>query len=86
MHYDGSTWSSLTGVASSDINFFGVWGSSASDVYIVGSAGTIMHYDGTTWRGMVSGTSGAIGSVWGSSAADVFAVGNNGLILHYSQP
>ena len=27
-----------------------VWGSSASDVYAVGSAGTIVHYDGTAWE------------------------------------
>ena len=29
-----------------------VWGSSATDVFAVGDAGTIVHYDGTTWSSM----------------------------------
>ncbi|MCJ7744191.1 MAG: hypothetical protein MUO99_06480, partial [Dehalococcoidales bacterium] len=28
---------------------FGVWGSSASDVFAVGGVGTILHYDGKSW-------------------------------------
>jgi hypothetical protein len=34
-----------------------VWGSSATDVFAVGDAGTIFHYDGSTWSPMASGTS-----------------------------
>ena len=74
----------MPGATNSNIALLGVWGSSSSDVFVVGSAGTILHYDGNVWTTMTSGTTGIIGSVWGSSPSDVFAVGNNGLILHYS--
>ena len=35
---------------------YGVWGSSASDVFAVGDGGTILHYDGSAWSAMSSGT------------------------------
>jgi hypothetical protein len=61
----------------------GVWGISATDVFAVGDAGTILHYDGTDWSAMSSGTTASLNGVWGSSAADVFAIGDDGTILHY---
>jgi hypothetical protein len=61
----------------------GVWGSSAADVYNVGSAGTILHYDGANWQLMASGTTRDLYAVWGSSPADIYAVGQRGTILHY---
>jgi hypothetical protein len=63
-------------------NLNGVWGSSATDVFAVGSYGTILHYDGSSWSPMSSGTTNTLMDVWGSSATDVFAVGA-GTILHY---
>jgi hypothetical protein len=60
-----------------------VWGSSPSDVFAVGTDGTILHYDGSTWSAMVSGTANDLYSIWGSSHSDIFAVGWNGTILHY---
>jgi hypothetical protein len=62
---------------------YGVWGSSGSDVFAVGSAGTILHYDGTAWSAMSSNTTERLRGVWGSSGSDVFAVGDRGTILHY---
>jgi hypothetical protein len=60
---------------------YGVWGSSSSDVFAVGAAGTVLHCDGSTWSGMTSGTTNSLSGVWGSSSSNVFAVG--GTILHY---
>src|SRR2546423_3409495 len=75
-------WSSVSsGTANS---LYGVWGSSASDVWAVGAIGTILHYNGVTWSSVSSGTSQGINGVWGSSAANVWAVGVSGTILHYS--
>jgi len=84
--YDnGSAWSAMKYKLSN--NLWGVWGSSASDVFAVGSGGTILHYNGSAWNGMTTGTTSGLRGVWGSSASDVFAVGydvstGNGLFLH----
>jgi hypothetical protein len=41
LHYNGTSWSS---VSSGTTRFlFGVWGTSASDVWVVGDVGTILH-------------------------------------------
>ena len=65
------------------ISFNDVWGSSVSDIYVVGDKGTILHYDGTKWSPMDSSTRNHLLSVWGSSDTDVYAVGKKGTILHY---
>jgi hypothetical protein len=64
-------------------DLWGVWGSSGTDVFTVGSSGTILHYDGIAWSLMSAGTTKALSSVWGSSGNDVFAFGNSGLVLHF---
>ncbi len=63
--------------------WYGVWGATASDVYVVGTPSSIVHYDGTTWNTMLSGTSNGLINVWGTSGTDIFAVGWNGAIRHY---
>ncbi|MCP4112987.1 MAG: choice-of-anchor D domain-containing protein, partial [Desulfobacteraceae bacterium] len=76
---------SVWGSSGSDVFAVGednsVWGS--SDVFAVGSYGTILHYDGISWTDMSSDTSSHLNKVWGNSGSDVFAVGDNGTILHY---
>jgi hypothetical protein len=77
------------------ISLQGVWGSSGSDVFAVGSCyensitkGVILHYDGSNCSRMaIPGVAYRLCTVWGSSASDVFAVGEStsykSLILHY---
>jgi hypothetical protein len=65
---------------------YGLWASSANDVWAVGEAGLIYHYDGTG-PGMVvvaSGTSKTLKGVWGTAANDVWAVGDSGTLLHWA--
>jgi hypothetical protein len=45
--FDGSSWQLDTLATNSRLS--GVWGSSASDVYVAGERGLIAHYDGTRW-------------------------------------
>jgi hypothetical protein len=47
-----------------------IWGSSSSNLYIVGDGGSIAEYDHDTWRKVGSGTSLPIQDIWG--AADAF--------------
>ena len=81
---DGSLWSPMT--SNTENPLYGVWGSSATDVFAVGQGngnGTILHYNGSTWSAMTIGTTNVLLGVWGSSSSDVFAVGGEGTILHF---
>lgn len=71
---------------------FGVWGSSARDVWAVGgvsasSTGVIWHYDGSSWRSVEApdglGARETFFKVWGNSARDVWIVGTNSVTLHW---
>ena len=43
-----------------------IWGTSSSDLYIVGNGGMIAHYDGKGWTRIGSGTDLNIQDIWGS--------------------
>ncbi len=74
---------------------FGVWGTSAADIFVVGgdpndetSGGVIWHFDGFAWS--VVDLSAVLPSgvptlykVWGRSSDDVYVVGRSGTILHF---
>ena len=64
-------------------NLLEIWGTSSSDVFVVGESGTMLHYDGKTWSRMKTPAPGTISHIWGSSSSDVFAVGTKGTIVHY---
>jgi photosystem II stability/assembly factor-like uncharacterized protein len=61
-----------------------VWGSSATDVYIVGKSGLILHSkdSGESWQRKSSGTEEHLHSVWGSAVDDVYVAGEKGTLLH----
>lgn len=75
------SWSFTTGQGFGPL--LGIWGSSASDVFAVGTGGAILHYDGLRWSAMASGTTRDLYGVWGSSPTNVYAVGALGTILRY---
>ncbi len=76
-----STWNVLTSNTTNIL--YGVWGSSATNLYAVGGGGTILHSsDGTTWAAQTSNTTNPLHGVWGSSATNLYAVGRGGTILH----
>jgi hypothetical protein len=80
LQYDRAAWSTMVEGTTRGL-FYGVWGSSANDVFAVGSGGAIFHYDGSDWMEMTSGTTDTLFTVWGTSANDVFTVGSGGVIL-----
>jgi hypothetical protein len=62
--------------------FFGIWGSGASDVYVVGQPGLIYHFDGASWSRQTSPTSVALTSVWGDTQSGrIYVTGHDGVIL-----
>jgi photosystem II stability/assembly factor-like uncharacterized protein len=55
----------------------GVWGSSASDVYVVGAQGTILHSRGDgVWTPQTSGTAKDLHAIWGAGPHDLYAAGD----------
>ena len=83
LHFNGETWHGET-LPTNPQPIFGIWGSSATNIFAVGNAGAILRYTGYGWSSMTSGTTNNLYGVWGSSANDVFAVGDAGTIRHYN--
>lgn len=74
--FNTQTWNALNGV----------WVASPSEVWAVGTAGTVRHYTGdpSLWDIVADvPTTEDLNAVWGSGSADVWAVGNAGVVLHY---
>lgn len=59
-----------------------IWGSSATDIWAVGSAGTVLHYDGTTWTPDTPFTPATLRAVGGTSATNLWAVTTIDGIFH----
>ncbi len=62
-----------------------IWGSSPTDIWVVGEAPVALHWDGQAWNEMPFGVSrpGMLFGVWASGPQDVFAVGDGGAVLHF---
>ncbi len=70
-HFDGTAWrpSALSGSFNGYVTKF--WGTSSSNLFMVGTNGQIMHFDGTSWLKMESGTDTDLLDVWGSPDGSV---------------
>ncbi|MBL8635081.1 MAG: hypothetical protein JNM40_17770 [Myxococcales bacterium] len=64
-------------------SLYGIWGTSASDIWAVGDAGTAMHYDGQSWSLQNSGTKNALNGVWSAIPNSAWVVGDTGTALHW---
>jgi hypothetical protein len=76
-------WTDISPSLPPGTNLRAVWGSSSSDVYVVGDNGRILHSsDGTSWEfGETSNTVKNLYAVWGDSSGDVYAAGDDGTLL-----
>jgi hypothetical protein len=63
----------------------GVWGSSTSDIWAVGSNGAVRHYNGSKWSivPQTAAPTAALYGVFGPNATDIIAVGD-GTVVQYS--
>lgn len=57
---------------------FKVWGTSASNVYVVGQRGAVLRFDGSTWTFVGVGTSRDLIALWGTGPDNVVIVGGRG--------
>lgn len=80
-HWDGNSWYvyNVTGVFNGYSKKF--WGMSSSNLYMVGTNGSIAHFDGQTWQKMESGTTLDIQDIWGAQTKtgewEILAVAGN---------
>ncbi|MCD4693013.1 MAG: hypothetical protein K8R79_08875, partial [Calditrichales bacterium] len=89
IHYDGNKFHPISvpsSVFNSRINK--IWGTSGSDLYIVGNNGLIAHYNGQSWQKIESGTDVDLVDVWGTNDNNIWICGytqlNGTVILHYN--
>ena len=78
-------WSKMNGGTSEDL--WGVWGTSASNIYAVGENSTILHFDGSDWKKISSSIEDlaeglSFYSIGGSSAENVYALGRYEYFLY----
>lgn len=62
---------------------FGTWGPMASQVWAVGTGGTILRWNGSAWESTQSGTQSDLHSVYGAGENTAFAVGSEGVITRW---
>ena len=86
-HYDGNMWKRVSD-SITDRELYAIWANSDDDVWVGGSAGTILHRDEFGWSKVESGKIAIVEAMWGSGPNDVFAVGRaspNGVnALHWN--
>ncbi len=59
-------------------NIYGLWGTSAQNIFAVGALGTLWHWDGGGWTQQVSLAKTDWRGIFGVDAQDIFAVGLSG--------
>jgi hypothetical protein len=92
----GGTWTD-TGHSSNGNTWYGIWGTAANDVWVVGNRHSIAgignplrieHFDGNTWTADNTldpqGMIPALHAVWGADATHVFAVGEGGNVAFWN--
>lgn len=88
LHYDGTSWSSVSSGLATNLALTDMWGTSSSNMWAVTSGypgelgGTIRHYDGTTWVTVSSGTAPNFFRIWGTSPSNLWVVGEAGTLVH----
>jgi hypothetical protein len=79
MRREGGTWEAAETGTSQTLD--SVWGSSATDIWVAGRAGTVLHYDGAAWTRVVVPSTGALNAVWGDAANRFYIAGAGAQLL-----
>jgi hypothetical protein len=86
LHWDGTTWTSMTSPSDPWFGFRlnGVWGWSPTNVFAVGESSMLLRYDGSAWTQVAVDALADFTDVWGSAGNNVFVVAGDrsGIILH----
>jgi len=67
-----------------DMILYDSWGSSARDIWVVGTEGAVFRFDGATWRALdCEANPPHYLGVWGADASAVWVAGSEGRVLHW---
>jgi len=83
-HFDGTTWTAqdTTAINPGGIPLlFKVWGRSDSEIYAVGTRGTLLRYDGTSWSQLSSPTTRTLFTVHGNDDVVVACGGSQSGVI-----
>lgn len=75
-------WCAATTGVSSSFLVTTVWGTTANDLWIGGSGGTLVHFDGSTWTPSNTNVKNTFNVIWGSASNDVYAASSTDTLLH----
>jgi hypothetical protein len=80
IHWDGNNFNpvQIPSIVWGPYQMNKLWGSSSSDLYVVGNNGNIAHWNGSKWTKIESGTDVNLLDVWGSPDGTVWACGYTG--------
>jgi len=86
-HFDGTGWRVQNVDAGGGYSYvYGIWGSSASDIFLVGANGFITNYNGKVFSNVGKITYYDLQAVWGTGHDNVYAAGGDAgqaVIIHY---
>ena len=94
VRFNGTDWNEVdTGLDLAGVTLRAVWGSSSSDIYVVGdyqssqSRNIVLHYNGSTWSvvedDLWDGSSYYFYSVWGRNSNDVYIGNSSDRVFYY---
>ncbi|HKG91138.1 MAG TPA: hypothetical protein VKA84_04580 [Gemmatimonadaceae bacterium] len=84
LHKTAAGWQVEALPAAAGISLRAVWGTSPSNVFVAGDAGTLLRWDGTSWTAISTGTNITLSTIWGSGPTDVYASGAGGVAVHWT--
>jgi len=83
-HWDGSAWHELALPFSDGFIPHGLWSSSATEAFVVGSAGPLLRWNGTEFEAHECPGIGGWNAVWGVSDA-IWTVGEGGAVARWQE-
>ncbi|HEX9937228.1 MAG TPA: hypothetical protein VGB15_08895 [Longimicrobium sp.] len=79
-HWDGVSWTGVTGPEIELAPLWSGWSSGPADVWVATVAGDVLRWDGDAWTRMPVGAGAPLYGIAGTSGGNVFTVGDGGTI------
>ena len=79
VHWDGVKWTFYGSTRGYPGGFYinRIFGTSSSNLFIVGTGGNIVYFNGSSWTKMTSNTTVDLQDIWGLDATHIWATGTN---------